>query len=63
MTNGDKIRSMTDEELVTVLDTDCNRCVKSENCELCGDPVGYGICVKGNIEWLKQEAREDATDN
>lgn len=55
MTNGDRIRQMTDEELVMTLDTDCNRCAKSENCELRGDPVGYGICVNGNIEWLKQE--------
>lgn len=55
MTNGDRIRQMTDEELVMTLDTDCNRCAKSENCELLGDPVGYGICVNGNIEWLKQE--------
>lgn len=60
MTNGDKIRAMTDEELVMDLDTDCNRCAKSEKCELRGDPVSYGICVEGNIEWLKQEVSEDA---
>ena len=59
MTNGDKIRQMTDEELVMTLDADCNRCVKSETCELLGDPVSYGDCVKGNIEWLKQEVNED----
>lgn len=58
MTNGDRIRQMTDDELVMTLDTDCNRCVRSENCELRGDPVSYGDCVKGNIEWLKQEVRE-----
>ncbi len=58
--NADRIRQMTDEELVKALDTDCNRCAKSENCELCGDPVSYGICVKGNLAWLKQEVSEDA---
>ena len=60
MTNGDRIRQMTDEELVMALDTDCNRCAKSQNCNLCGTPVSYGVCVKGNIEWLKQEVIEDA---
>ena len=55
MTNGDNIRRMTDAELVNALDTDCSRCAKSENCEHRGDPVSYGICVKGNIEWLRQE--------
>ena len=55
ITNGDKIRQTADEELVMALDTDCNRCARSENCELCGDPVSYGDCVKGNIEWLEQE--------
>lgn len=59
-TNADRIRQMTDEELVMTLDTDCNRCAKTENCELCGDPVSYGICVNGNIAWLKQEVSEDA---
>ena len=58
--NADRIRQMTDEELVMALDTDCNRCAKSENCELFGDPVSYGDCVKGNIEWLKQEVSKDA---
>ena len=56
MKNGDYIRQITDdEELVRFLDTDCHRCANFENCELRGDPVSYGICVKGNIEWLKQE--------
>lgn len=54
-TNGGRIRQMTDEELVMAVDTSCNRCASSETCELRGDPVNYGICVKGNLAWLKQE--------
>lgn len=59
LTNGDRIRQMTDDELVTALDTDCTRCARLENCELRGDPVSYGNCVNGNIEWLKQEVEKD----
>ena len=56
MTNGDKIRAMTDEELATVLR--CNSCLyqnmKSE-CE-------SSDCEYGIIAWLKQEVSEDAPD-
>lgn len=59
MTIRDKLRQMTDEELVLALEADCNRCARSDGCELRGDPVDYGDCLKGNIEWLNMEACED----
>lgn len=61
-TRGDCIRRMSDEDLVMTFETDCNRCARSENCELRGDPVDYGICVEGNLEWLRQEVNTDDVD-
>lgn len=56
MTNGDKIRSMTDEELAEWL-TDgheqCDFCAK-HLCDFDSD------CVHGVLKWLKQEVSEDA---
>lgn len=51
MTNADKIRSMTDEELAEWLDecADCNICKKH--------PTQCDVdCYHGYLEWLQQEA-------
>ena len=52
MTNAERIRSMTDEELAAFFTDDL--------CELlCGAPlVCDGQCVKKMLHWLKQEAEE-----
>lgn len=61
ITNGDKIRSMTDEELSDFINvvTDC--CSDGDICEKC--PL-YSVGSHCNIftveKWLKQEAKDDA---
>ena len=57
MTNGDKIRQMSDEELAEFINsTDphgymCRYCV-TENCK-------NQTCCAGVLAWLKQEAKEN----
>ena len=59
MTNGDKIRAMTDEEeLLSAIGTGCYRCVYNNG--ECDSGYGEG-CIAGNLEWLKQEVSEDET--
>lgn len=61
MTNGDRIRQMTDEELADFLDTitDCCHGVILSNCDRC--PMKYAdeapFCRID--EWLKQEVKDD----
>lgn len=52
MTNGDKIRQMTDEELVKAIGLACRRCAYFKNGK-CTEPDKD--CTDGNLEWLKQE--------
>ena len=56
MTNSDRIRQMTDEELAESISfIDCSKCpLYNTHCE--------GHCKEKFLEWLKQEVREDATD-
>ena len=53
MTNGDRIRQMTDEELAT-------RLCKENDCPTC---AAYDLCdhVKedGYLKWMKQEVTDD----
>ena len=58
--NADRIRQMTDEELVISIGLACKRCAYYK--------VGHGECsgqdkecTDGNLEWLKQEV-QDAGD-
>lgn len=55
MTNADRIRQMTDEELVDEIGFSCNRCAccNLENCD-------EESCRAENLAWLKQEVSEDA---
>lgn len=56
-TNGDRIRSMVDDEdLLYAVGTNCNRCAYAEgrNGEACG-----GQCWEGNMEWLGSEVRNE----
>lgn len=56
MTNADRIRQMTDEELVKSIGLACKRCayykVGHVECS-----VQDKECTDGNLEWLKQEER------
>ena len=57
MTNGDRIRQMTDdEELLNEIGTSCYRCVYNNG--ECDNGQGEG-CIAGNLEWLKREADDD----
>ena len=55
VTNADRIRSMTDEELAVWL-VDANMCER-----VCAeeDYCGCDVCVKRVIDWLKQPVKED----
>lgn len=54
MTNGDKIRAMTDEELAAWLEpTDCGDC---PCCEKCKSISEYKRCKDKIAVWLKEEA-------
>lgn len=53
MTNGDRIRQMTDEELADIL---------SDKCSVCNYQYGrcdsqFCICAEGVLAWLKQEVK------
>lgn len=50
MTNADRIRSMTDEELAEILNCH-NFCARNFDCE-----NGKRPCQECNLDWLKQEA-------
>jgi uncharacterized cysteine cluster protein YcgN (CxxCxxCC family) len=58
MTNADKIRQMTDEELAEYL---CDRTSECYHCEGCGK-CHYDKekeMMTGMIDWLKQEVESD----
>lgn len=56
LTNGDRIRQMTVEELADKLIDKCAVCAyRYAECE-----EKFCLCEEGVGEWLKQEVREDA---
>ncbi len=59
MTNGERIRNMTDEELAEWLDNEasftCNICIRENEKSSCADYM----CVEGVAKWLKQEVQKD----
>ena len=62
MTNADRIRSMSDEELagrLVFMSTICEFCVKRKKCD---DPSGYKHCMEGILDWLQQPAEEADND-
>lgn len=60
MTNADRIRQTTDDEdLLLEIGTKCSRCVYNDG--ECLSRAGES-CFAGNLEWLKQEVSEDATE-
>ena len=58
MTNADRIRSMTDEELASML-KDYKDC--SKNCIISNGKHCYQICEEESVllKWLQQPAEED----
>ena len=57
MTNAERIRQMTDEELAEMLDNavhDCEYCQLYETCLL----YPYESCKSMLLKWLKEEAEE-----
>ena len=60
-TNADRIRSMTDEELVAWLEEvdcyNCDCCVYQRECRLEYGEAKHD-CVTGRIKWLKQPYKE-----
>lgn len=56
MTNGDKIRAMTDEELVDSIGLACKRCIyHTDRLGDCADRE----CTDGNLAWLKREVAQN----
>ena len=64
MTNADRIRAMSDEELAKWIDTvdcyNCDCCVYQRECRFEEDSADKYDCVEGRTKWLKQPVREDA---
>ena len=63
MTNGDKIRSMTDEELADFINdvTDC--CSDGYICEKCPlNSVGSHCNIYTFEKWLKQEVQKNDSE-
>lgn len=63
MTRGDKIRSMTDEQIAEVLiehnmDYGIDFCQNKEECNQDGPKDPETDCTRCLIEWLKQEVDE-----
>lgn len=58
MTNGDRLRKMTDEELSDKLTDKCAVCAYwySE----CGKK--FCLCEQGVLEWLKQEVNDESAE-
>ena len=58
ISNGDRIRQMTDEELARFFQN-----YEEGGCFMCAREIGSCDyeCDNGRMEWLKQEAKQDET--
>lgn len=54
MTNGDKIRQMSNEELSKSEMLFCKHCIWLENCRM----GGTQSCEEGTLKWLEMEAEQ-----
>ena len=59
MTNADRIRQMSDEELARFINfhTDCENCPAARVCED-NYALSSDVCMAGIQKWLKQEVTE-----
>lgn len=55
MTNADKLRSMTDEELANIV----KFWLECDDCPLQNDRGCNGNCELGALKWLKQAVEKD----
>ena len=65
MTNADRIRAMTDEELAEwiAVHMECETCMYFiRETGLCDYPMTYG-CKDAMLDWLKQEADNGGNDD
>lgn len=62
MTNGDRIRSMTDEELADLLYSIAQCCGSDASCPMCPLYEGCAPNVMYVDWWIKQEVSKDAAD-
>lgn len=64
MTNGDKIRKMTNKELAEFLSAVKNYCIKIPcgKCDFYDAESSVDDIICNPLRWLKQEVNEDATD-
>ena len=59
MTNGDRIRNSTNEELAKTLYMKCSQCVYDLLAKEPWDCVKLGLdCTYGRTRWLEQEERK-----
>lgn len=58
MTNADRIRAMSDEELAKFISIQSDDCLCSNNSK-CDYHCGGDSCLKVLLDWLQQPAEED----
>lgn len=61
LTNADRIRKMTDEELAEMVSMKVCRIVKPDGND-CPKGFYFGKCDKCVLAWLRKEVSEDVTD-
>ena len=59
ITNADRIRNMTDEELADFLGGNCNERMPDR---FCAYPVDHEMCRECYFEWLQAEVKEGVAD-
>jgi hypothetical protein len=61
MTNADRIRNMTDEQLAKWLDViaGCSVCSLDYMANECNEFCRSSICVENKVKWLKQEVKSN----
>lgn len=58
LSNGDRIRAMSDEELAKFISIQSDDCLCSDNSK-CDYHCGGDSCLKVLLDWLQQPAEED----
>ena len=66
MTNGDKIRLMSDDDLAEILgvESGCEMCERlTGGCSYIGSPVTYAECIWHLFQWLGEECKADGVES